>query len=114
MVDDDVSVLRRRLAEAEVEHGQLAELRDQLASAETRLARIAVLEDELQHARRQAEIAEADRARVAGELAAIDDHPVVRDLRERLARAERAVRDLQASPSWRITRPLRAAKRLLG
>jgi chromosome segregation ATPase len=108
MADDDVSVLRRRLAEAQAGSAQVAELRDQLASGEAELARIAVLEDALQHERRRAEIAEADRARLERELAEAGD------LRGRLERSEQLLRDLQASPSWRITRPLRGAKRLLG
>lgn len=108
MADDDVSALRRRLAEARTDYAQIAELREQLASGETELARIAVLEDALQHARRRAEIADADRARLKRELAEAGD------LRGRLERSEQLLRDLQASPSWRITRPLRAAKRRLG
>jgi len=108
MADDDVSVLRRRLAEAEAQAAQVPELRDQLASGETELARIAGLEDALQHERRRAEMAEADRARFERELREAGD------LRGRLERSEQLLRDLQASPSWRLTRPLRAAKRLLG
>ena len=37
----------------------------------------------------------------------------VRVLRERVERADRVWRDVQASPSWRLTRPLRALKSLL-
>ena len=37
----------------------------------------------------------------------------VRILRERIERADRVWRDVQASPSWRLTRPLRALKSLL-
>ena len=108
MADDDVSVLRRRLAEAQTDSAQVAELREQLAAGETELARIAGLEDALQHERRRAEIAEAERVRFERELLEAGE------LRGRLERSEQLLRDLQASPSWRITRPLRAAKRLLG
>jgi len=92
----------------EASDAEVRRLRQQLEVSEREVARIAQLEHDLQHARRQAEIALAERDRLAAELEQAGD------LRGRLERSEQLVRDLQASPSWRVTRPLRSAKRLLG
>ena len=105
--EDDLAATRRRLADALIDRDQLAELRAELERSEAEVARLPQLEHDLQHERRRAEIAAAERDRLAGELQG------VADLQERLDRAQRALADLQASPSWRITRPLRLAKRLL-
>lgn len=104
----DTAELRRRVAELTIDRDQLRQLRDALERSEREAARIPALEEEAQHHRRRAEIAVAERARLEAELQQVGD------LRARLERAERALHDVQTSPSWRLTRPLRAAKRLLG
>ena len=103
MTEDELGRLRRRVAELEVDRDELATLRRELERSERELARLPVLEDEVQHQRRSAEIARAERARREADLEALG---------EDLERAQQALRDLQASASWRVTAPLRSAKRI--
>jgi SAM-dependent methyltransferase len=98
LYDEQAEILRAhhehhgRLA---AQNGELHELRERLAEAETALARIPGLEQERDEARER--------------LAALE-----RDLPALAARAEageRNLRNVMSSPSWRLTAPLRAAKR---
>lgn len=84
--------------------GERRRLTEQLADAERRLAgvpnlqvRIAELEGELDSARRATEEAQAQ----------------VRKLDERLTRGQTVLTNVFNSPSWRVTKPLRATKKLL-
>lgn len=95
---DRTDLLRRvALAEAERARGQAREaaLAARLVDAESDLARerasIVALEDEASEQRRRAD-----------------------EERARADRAERMLGDVMGSPSWRITRPLRAAKAVFG
>ena len=102
--DETPTSLRRRLAEAQVDRSQLDTLRGELERSERAASRIPVLEDDVQHLRRRLLIARAEHERELRERTG--------ELQAHLERAQQALRDLQASPSWRVTRPLRALKRL--
>jgi 2-polyprenyl-3-methyl-5-hydroxy-6-metoxy-1,4-benzoquinol methylase len=74
------------------------DLRKRLVDAETALAEVPTLHE-------RARAAESALHDLAGRF---------EDAAARAERAERVVHDLQASISWRVTQPLRRAKRLLG
>lgn len=80
------------------------ELRKLLLEAEQRLAGIPALE--LRIADLEYELAETRKADEAA-------REEVRSLTERLTRAQRNLIEVTTSPSWKLTRPLRDAKRLL-
>ena len=88
---------------------EIRRLREELERTEREVARIPDLEQALQHAQRRLTIAEAEHARER-ELAAAE----AARLQEELDRARATLDQLQQSPSWRVTRPLRAVKRGLG
>ena len=85
------------LTELEARDTDRADLLEQLAEAERLLAERGEIDAEL-------EMADRHRRRLAEEVG---------ELRERVARGDMVLRDMQASISWRLTKPLRAAKRLL-
>lgn len=89
------------MGETEVsEHARLRRL--EAEAEEVRRARDALLDGEQAHARA---------AKLAEELAEARDE--IAALRERLDRSSAAMAAIQRSPSWRLTAPLRALKRLL-
>lgn len=80
-------------------HGrEIERLRARLAQAEQELARVPTLELEI--------------AGLQAQVAAMGQEAT--DRSADLARAHAALRQITASPSWRLTRPLRALKRALG
>jgi SAM-dependent methyltransferase len=81
-----------------------ADLRARLAELETALENRDVLQAEL-------ETADNSRKRLAEEVGKRAEE--IAELRERVAWADRVVRDMQGSLSWRLTRPLRAVKRIV-
>lgn len=97
-----IDALRAHLAAAQDErdaawtdHHRVDALGRELERAETELARLPQVEADLRLARRELEIAQARQE----------------ELEERLARADAVLAAMQASLSWRITRPLRGARR---
>lgn len=99
--DEQQEILRRQA-------DTLAEMADSVADRLALLERLAETETELQRRpamAAQLEAAESGQRRLAGD---------VEDLRRRLDISQEENRQLQQSLSWRVTRPLRAAKRLLG
>ncbi len=130
--EDLLRRLRRDLAEAQIDRAQLEALRRELERAERELSRIPDLVAAAEEARRRLEIEHAEQAEQAeherqrqllAEQAALDlarcreerDHHAAQAAvwQEHADRANRALRDLKASPSWLVTRPLRLLKRLL-
>lgn len=110
--------LRRELAEARIERGQLEALRVELARAEQELSGVPDLVAGREEARRRLEMERADREESGLALVRCREQrdAYAADLaveRERADRANQALRDIQASPSWRVTRPLRVLKRLI-
>jgi 2-polyprenyl-3-methyl-5-hydroxy-6-metoxy-1,4-benzoquinol methylase len=85
------------LAEAQRGAEARAQLLDRLAEAESSFADYAALQA-------RADASHASQARLSEQLQAVQ---------ERAARAEAGLRGLEASLSWRITRPLRTVKRML-
>jgi len=75
--------------------GDRAQLQEQLLAAENKLVTLPEL------AQRLAELSETSAEEI-------------RVLTERVNRAARVLRDVQSSPSWKITKPLRSLKHLLG
>jgi len=76
---------------------ELAELRTRLVEAERRLARLPALQQELDEARQSLHGMQGERDVQAA----------------RADRAELVLREVMASPSWRLTTPLRRLKRIL-
>lgn len=95
--DHTIAELRERLAEHDAIARQLLEAEQRLAGLPDLHARIEDLEHELREAHRGAEAAR-ERAR---------------ELDDGLMRARRTLVEVMSSPSWKLTRPLRVAKRLL-
>lgn len=95
--DTYIASLEERLAESERLGGLLLEAEQRIAAIPDLELRIA----DLEYALREAQ----DRASAAGEQALTLD--------QRLMQSEQALVDVLASPSWQITKPLRAAKKLL-
>jgi SAM-dependent methyltransferase len=93
-------------------HEELGMLRQELRVGELSLFRVTAERDE---ARRDVEILHADVAKVSEELGSEIDHlhAEVDQLRDRLKRADATLASVFGSPSWRITKPLRALKHLL-
>ena len=87
----------RRIIELQEQVRDRAELQEQLLAAEQRLVSIPEFEETIRELKEASE-------RHAGEVQVLD---------ERIARADRVLRDVQSSPSWRITEPLRSLKNLL-
>ena len=95
------------------EQDEIARLRLELERSEREVARIPDLEQALQLARRRLTIAEAEQAREREAQAA----QAGRDreaLQAELDHLRSTLDELKRSPSWRVTRPLRALKRALG
>jgi len=105
-VDPAADGLAARLRGAEE---QLAAARDRLLEAEQANAELGVLREALRTA--TSDLAEQE-ARHAGEVAELER--ALELSRAQTAHLERLRTDLQGSLSWRITRPLRAAKRASG
>lgn len=96
---DAARTLERERAARTAAEAQVAELGARLLEAEQRLARVGDLELELRDV--------TTRYHEALELARHERD----EARELLERARRVQADLEASVSWRVTAPLRAAKR---
>src|SRR3712207_7517895 len=92
------------------EQDQVQRLREELERSEQEVARIPVLEHEVQHLRRRLEVMEAEHERQLRDERGLHEVEIAK-LREELNRADRSLRDIQSSPSWRVTRPLRVLKR---
>lgn len=121
LYDEQRGILQRQQANLETLNAdlrQIDELREQLLRSEQQLARLPGLETDLHAVRRELEAAR-EAAREAIEWA----EEAARQAREadanahqsalRLERATRVIGEMQASPSWRLTAPLRALKRLI-
>jgi SAM-dependent methyltransferase len=93
-------------------HEELGVVRQELRVAELSLFRVTAERDE---ARRDVQILHADVEKVSAELGAEIDrlNSEIDRLSERLERADATLASVFGSPSWRITKPLRAFKRLL-
>jgi SAM-dependent methyltransferase len=105
--DEQTEAIRRKdnyIGELEARVAERDRVGQLLLEAEQRLAEIPALQlqiDDLRH--------ELAGARAAEEAA----RQQMRALDERLMRAQRTLVEVMSSPSWRVTKPLRAAKRLL-
>jgi SAM-dependent methyltransferase len=86
------------LAESQRNQRDIDDLRKLLVKAETALAEVPTLQE-------RARAAEASLFELVGQIDTAN---------ARADRADRVVLDLQTSISWRVTKPLRRAKRLLG
>jgi SAM-dependent methyltransferase len=93
--------LQRRIEELEDRLVGHIELQDRLVAAEQRLAEHAELERLTVELRRELDDQDDER------------EVELRVLRERVERADHLWRDVQASPSWRLTKPLRSFKNLM-
>ena len=94
----------RQAAEEELRRRELAELRAELERSETQLARLPGVEVELHLLRRQLAAAQEELAE------ARRDREV---LLAELAEARHALAAVEGSRAWRLTAPLRAARRSL-
>jgi hypothetical protein len=98
----------RRLDDVADQAAELRELHDQLRRSEAEIARLTGVEERLLRAEQRLETMRAEQM---SELIAVHDElNAVQGERDRSAAILRAV---FASPSWRITAPLRQLKRLL-
>jgi SAM-dependent methyltransferase len=99
---------QQRIDELDDRAAEIAQLRRELVRAERLTGRLPGLELERDTLRRELAASEASLEKARAEAAQ------VAELNERLARAESVYRGMQASLSWKVTRPLRAFKRLSG
>ena len=100
-VDSDDVWARDRIAILEAELGSTVAIRE----------RAAIFEAELAAARRRVEALETQLSAMRERAAALNDEIAM--IRLRYDGSERALEDIKGSASWRMTEPLRSAKRLV-
>lgn len=100
-MNGDPSVAHRRIEELEAELGARASMRQ----------RVVVLEAELAAARQRSSALEADLAGTRRRAETLERELVA--MTHRHAGSERALEDIKASASWRMTEPVRGAKRMV-
>jgi 2-polyprenyl-3-methyl-5-hydroxy-6-metoxy-1,4-benzoquinol methylase len=98
---EQLSGLNRELGRRADQHLELGTLHDELRRSELEIARLTGVEQRL-------DVAQAHLERMRAERIA-----EVEALQERLVSADRVLEAMRRSPSWRITKPLRALKRIL-